>query len=73
MPTELAEPTTSGAVISIIAAIMMFLLFIGELKAYLNIEERTEIFVDTNPPNAQMRINLDIDFYKFPCHVLSVD
>ena len=49
LPTELSEPTTAGAVISVIATIFMLVLFLSEFKTFLTVEERTEIFIETNP------------------------
>jgi len=54
LPTELAEASTSGAIISVIAAIIMTILFITELKTFLTIEERSNIFIDNKPTADKM-------------------
>jgi len=46
LPSELTEPTLSGAIISIVAATIMFILFISELNGYFYIEESSEMFID---------------------------
>lgn len=46
LPSDLTEPTLSGAVVSIASTIIMLVLFVSEFNGYLTIEENSEMFVD---------------------------
>ena len=37
LPTDLTEPTASGAIISLVATIVMALLFLSEFNTYLSV------------------------------------
>jgi hypothetical protein len=46
LPSDLTEPTLSGAVVSIVSSVIMLILFISEFNHYLTVEESSEMFVD---------------------------
>jgi len=48
LPSELTEPTMSGAMVSILSAVIMAVLFVTELSEYLTITESSEMFVDVS-------------------------
>ncbi|CAD8177444.1 unnamed protein product [Paramecium pentaurelia] len=73
LPADLTEPTTAGALISVISTIVIVVLFITELQAYIEVDNSSEMFVDINRGGEQIRVNLDIEFHKFPCDILSLD
>eukprot|EP00055_Hartaetosiga_balthica_P018797 m.135386 g.135386 ORF g.135386 m.135386 type:complete len:396 (+) comp9962_c0_seq1:82-1269(+) len=64
--------TVSGAAISIIAIVVMILLFSSELIYFLSKEVEPELFVDTSR-NEKMKINIDVVFHRMPCSFLSID
>ncbi len=66
------EKTLSGATISIIAGIFMFILFASEFAAYLDLDTQHELVVDTGR-GGHLRINMNITFRQMPCNVLSLD
>lgn len=47
LPSELTEPTWSGAVVSLVSTAIMLILFVSEFSGYLTIDEHSEMFVDT--------------------------
>ncbi|CAK80892.1 unnamed protein product (macronuclear) [Paramecium tetraurelia] len=73
LPADLTEPTTAGALISVISTIVIVILFTTELQAYIEVDNSSEMFVDINRGGEQIRVNLDIEFHKFPCDILSLD
>ncbi|EGR31815.1 hypothetical protein IMG5_101180 [Ichthyophthirius multifiliis] len=73
LPSDLTQSTTSGAVVSIICGIIVLILFISELRSFLAIEETSEMFIDIVRGGQKIKVNLDIDFPKFPCDILSLD
>lgn len=73
LPSDLTEPTLSGAVVSILSTAIMVILFISEFNGYLSVEESSEMFVDVAQGGHKIRVNVDIDFPHFPCDILSLD
>ncbi|KAI0495483.1 hypothetical protein KFK09_021784 [Dendrobium nobile] len=64
--------TLSGGVITIVSSIVMFLLFISELRLYLHPVTETKLLVDTSR-GERLRINFDITFPALPCSIVSLD
>lgn len=73
LPRDLTEPTLSGAMVSIVSLIIMAILFISELNAYIEIDETSEMYVDVGHASDKIRVNLDMEFPRFPCDILSLD
>ena len=73
LPTDLTEPTASGAIISLVATIVMALLFLSEFNTYLSVGTQSEMFVDINRGGDKLIINFDIELPRFPCSGLTVD
>ncbi|KAH3710330.1 hypothetical protein DPMN_069807 [Dreissena polymorpha] len=65
--------TFGGATVTIVSAILMFILFVSELNFYLTKEVQPELFVDISRGNIKMKINLNITFNNLPCAFLSID
>eukprot|EP00123_Amoebidium_parasiticum_P014004 comp22277_c1_seq1/m.32969 comp22277_c1_seq1/g.32969 ORF comp22277_c1_seq1/g.32969 comp22277_c1_seq1/m.32969 type:complete len:403 (-) comp22277_c1_seq1:134-1342(-) len=64
--------TVSGALVSVIAGLIMLGLFVSELNFYLTTSVRDELLVDTSM-GEKMRIDMDITIHHLPCVYLSVD
>lgn len=64
--------TMSGGVVTIVASIVMALLFFSELRMYLSTKTIHELVVDTSR-GEQISINFDVTFNKMPCSWLSLD
>lgn len=64
--------TFSGALLTIASSIIMVLLFISELRDFLNPGLNEELFVDTSR-SSKLRINLDFIIPKISCDLLSLD
>jgi len=64
--------TTSGGFVTIISSLIIFLLFILELKYYLTIDVVQVLFVDTSRQE-KMNITIDLKFPVLPCSYLTVD
>lgn len=73
LPSDLTEPTISGAVVSIVSSIIMLILFLSELNSFMEVEERSEMFVDVEKGQQKIRVNMDIDFIRIPCDIVSLD
>lgn len=46
LPKGLAEPTSSGAIVSMITMVVLTLMIISELIEYVTIDVNTDIYVD---------------------------
>ncbi len=66
------QRTLSGGVITLLALVVMCLLFLSELRVYMMMTTDYQLSVDTSR-GEQMRINLDITFPRMPCSVISLD
>ncbi|KAG0448716.1 hypothetical protein HPP92_027686 [Vanilla planifolia] len=64
--------TLSGGIITIISSIVMFLLFVSELRLYLHPVTETKLVVDTSR-GERLRINFDITFPALACSIVSLD
>ncbi|CAD8059257.1 unnamed protein product [Paramecium primaurelia] len=73
IPKGLAEPTSSGAVVSIITLILLGLMIMSEVIEYITIDVQSEIIVDQQLSKDRVQVNLDIKFVKAPCDFLEID
>lgn len=64
--------TFSGATVTVVSGVIMFLLFVSELNYYLTKDIQQELFVDTSR-GQKLRINIDVTLMKVGCMYLSVD
>lgn len=64
--------TTSGGLMTIVSSLIIFFLFILELKYFLNTDIVQVLFVDTSRQE-KMNITIDIEFLALPCSYLTVD
>eukprot|EP00879_Flechtneria_rotunda_P009695 GHRR01010144.1.p1 GENE.GHRR01010144.1~~GHRR01010144.1.p1 ORF type:complete len:313 (+),score=78.67 GHRR01010144.1:280-1218(+) len=66
------KKTMSGGVITIVASVLMALLFFSELRLYLTTQTAHELVVDTSR-GAHIDILFDVTFPHMPCSWLSLD
>jgi len=64
--------TSSGAAVSIAAAVFILWLFFAELFLFLGHDVRPELLVDVTR-GEKLRINMDLTFHNLPCGYLSLD
>ncbi|ONK74014.1 uncharacterized protein A4U43_C03F1910 [Asparagus officinalis] len=64
--------TLSGGVITLVSSVVMFLLFISELRLYLHAATETKLVVDTSR-GERLRINFDVTFPALACSMLNLD
>ena len=69
---DFVKQTSSGAVISITAAVFMFLLFAVELSAFMSTTIKTSVILDTNA-DTQLRINFNITMIDLSCDYTAID
>ncbi|GIL75562.1 hypothetical protein Vretimale_15170 [Volvox reticuliferus] len=64
--------TMSGGIITIVASVVMVLLFLSELRLYLTTKSVHELSVDVGR-GEKIQIHFDLTFPKVPCSWLSLD
>ncbi|CAI9104007.1 OLC1v1002609C1 [Oldenlandia corymbosa var. corymbosa] len=64
--------TLSGGVITVVSSIVIFLLFVSELRLYLHTVTETKLLVDTSR-GGKIHINFDVTFPAIRCSLLSLD
>ena len=60
-------------IVSLISAIIMFLLLMNEYFNYKAYNIVTLMYVDKNRGSDKLPVYLDIDFYNLPCELLSME
>ncbi|KAJ0264577.1 Protein disulfide-isomerase 5-3 [Hirschfeldia incana] len=73
IPRDLTEASLSGAGLSIVAALIMMLLFGMELSSYLAVNTTTTVVVDKSADGDFLRIDFNISFPALSCEFASVD
>ena len=69
---EVQVRTTSGATISIVSMVIIFVLVVSEFSAYISTGTHHELYVDTTV-GEQLQINFDVTFPRLACAYVSVD
>ena len=69
---EFRERTLTGAVISLVCAVLIVLLAGIELADFLTVKKSEHLFVDTSR-GKPLQININITFPALPCSVISLD
>lgn len=69
---EFRVKTFAGATVTLVSSLFILILFLSELKDYLTIETKQELFVDTSR-DQKIKININVVFPFVPCHSLSID
>lgn len=71
------DKTVSGAILSVAALLLIVVLVVGEINYFLSIEDRHELYVDTDSkvddPDNKLRIQLNVSFPSIPCDLISLD
>eukprot|EP00250_Pteridium_aquilinum_P001854 c12061_g1_i1 orf=335-1495(-) len=62
----------SGGIITLVSSIVMLLLFLTELRLFLNPVTRTQLIVDTSRGET-LKIYLDVTFPSLACSIISLD
>lgn len=72
LPRDLTHGTSQGGLLSVLAIIVIFLVFLFELWTYLAGEVETAVMLDTNRDQL-LQINFKITALRLPCEFTSVD
>ena len=64
--------TFGGAIVSVIAVVVIVVLFVSELRLFLSVDTVDHLYVDVSR-GEKLRINFDVTFPYIPCSLLSVD
>jgi hypothetical protein len=70
---EARDKTAFGAVLSVLALIVIVLLAIGEVRYFLSVETRHELYVDSTANDRKLIITINVTFHSTPCDLISID
>lgn len=56
-----------------VCTVFLFLLCSSELNTFLTIKTKTEMLVDISHHDDRLAINMDIEFPRLPCGLVSLD
>mmetsp|Transcript_20304 Transcript_20304/g.36885 ORF Transcript_20304/g.36885 Transcript_20304/m.36885 type:complete len:469 (+) Transcript_20304:63-1469(+) len=71
VPKDLAEASTAGAVMTVVAMVVCVVLFVSELSAFLTSTSRSDIVIDSNQ-DAELQINFDVTMLDMACEFVTV-
>lgn len=73
VPKDLTQPTTAGAIISVVGSLFIFFLFISELASFINVEVTSELYVDDPESGDTIPVFLEIILPKLKCEYIGID
>jgi len=73
LPSDLAQPTVSGASISTVFLGMITLLFLSQVFTFLSPVKSSEMVIDVSKGSEKLGININVTFPRTPCQILSLD
>eukprot|EP01059_Diplonema_ambulator_P006724 TRINITY_DN16336_c0_g1_i1.p1 TRINITY_DN16336_c0_g1~~TRINITY_DN16336_c0_g1_i1.p1 ORF type:complete len:491 (+),score=97.93 TRINITY_DN16336_c0_g1_i1:60-1475(+) len=71
IPKDLSEGTVTGAVLTMVAAVLCGVLFVCELAAFVTMETQTRIVMDSNQ-DKMLKINFDVTMSDLSCDHVTV-
>ena len=84
LPKDLTEPTFCGAlgkyktsiiinIVSFACTVVLIMLCMAEVGRYMSVQTKSDMLVDISHHDDRLNINVDIEFPRMPCDVLSLD
>jgi hypothetical protein len=67
---EFQVKTACGGYLSVCSFLLIFLLFITELRYFMELETKDEMLIDQNQDQKYLNITFSVTFFKVPCSVL---
>ncbi|CAB3400434.1 unnamed protein product [Caenorhabditis bovis] len=73
VPKDLTQPTTAGAVISIICVIFITFMVFNDILAYIFIDLKSEFYIDDPGREGKIDVEVNVTFPNIGCEYLGVD
>lgn len=73
VPSEYSEGTVSGACISMIAIGLLFFLCTMSILKFVDLRVDSDLIIDQKHLAEKLKVNIDIEFPRYPCSFLSLD
>lgn len=70
---EFQVKTACGGYLSVCSFLLIFLLFVTELRYFMQLETKDEMVIDQNQDLKYFNISFSITFFKVPCSVLHMN
>ncbi|CAD6194373.1 unnamed protein product [Caenorhabditis auriculariae] len=73
VPKDLTQPTTAGAVISLICVVFITFMIFNDVLAYVFIDIKSELYVDDPGRVGKIDVEVNVSFPYMACEYLGVD
>ncbi|VBB27258.1 unnamed protein product [Acanthocheilonema viteae] len=73
IPRDLTQPTTTGAVISVVCVSFILFMVMNDLLSFLTLEVRSELFVDDPGREGRIEVKLNISLPYLSCSYIGID
>jgi hypothetical protein len=73
IPKDLTQPTTTGAIVSIVSVTFICLMLCTELLYFISPDVRSELHVENIDPTDRIPVRLNISLPKIRCEFLGID
>ncbi|PAV70537.1 hypothetical protein WR25_08433 [Diploscapter pachys] len=73
VPKDLTQPTTTGAIISIVCVLFISIMIFNDILGYLHIELKNELYVDDPGREGRIDVRINVTFPFMKCEYLGVD
>uniref|UniRef100_A0A0R3QV60 Endoplasmic reticulum-Golgi intermediate compartment protein 1 n=1 Tax=Brugia timori TaxID=42155 RepID=A0A0R3QV60_9BILA len=73
VPRDLTQPTTTGAIISVVCISFILFMVINDLLNFLTLEVRSELFVDDPGREGRIEVQLNISLPYLSCYYIGID
>lgn len=70
---EFQVKTACGGYLSVCSFLLIFLLFVTELRYFLQLETKDEMLIDQNQDQKHLNISFSVTFFQVPCSVLHMN
>lgn len=73
IPKDLTQPTTAGAIISMLCVAFIAFMIFNDVLAYIFIDLRSEFFIDDPGREGKIDVQVNVSFPHMACEYLGVD
>ncbi|XP_076825366.1 endoplasmic reticulum-Golgi intermediate compartment protein 1-like [Clavelina lepadiformis] len=73
VPKDLTQPTSTGAIISVVCSLFIMFLLVSELLSFVHMDVVSELYVDDPQSGDKIPVRIVISLPNMPCEYLGMD
>uniref|UniRef100_A0A0M3JSR8 Endoplasmic reticulum-Golgi intermediate compartment protein 1 n=1 Tax=Anisakis simplex TaxID=6269 RepID=A0A0M3JSR8_ANISI len=73
VPKDLTQPTRTGAIISIVCVSFILFMLFNDLRAFLSVEVKSELFVDDPGREGRVKVHVNATLPYLSCEYVGID